>query len=108
MRARVVPGNIPPQTPSSCGWGALLIGNTALASVNAELYSTIARRLRERSPLSHTVMVTPANGRAASGYVPDDASYGHYTFQVNGSRLEPGCAEGAIANGLAGMLDELK
>lgn len=102
------PGQYTAADPVQLRLGALLIGNTALASVNAELYSTIARRLRERSPLSHTVMVTLANGRAASGYVPDDASYGHYTFQVNGSRLEPGCAEGAIANGLAGMLDELK
>ena len=88
--------------------GALVIGTTALASVNAELYSPIARRLKQQSPLSNTVMVTLANGRAASGYVPDDASYGHYTFQVNGSRLQPGCAESAIANGLIGMIDELK
>ena len=88
--------------------GALVIGNIALASVNAELYSPIARRLKERSPLSNTVMVTLANGRAGSGYIPDDASYGHYTFQVNGSRLQPGCAESAIANGLAGMINELR
>jgi hypothetical protein len=27
---------------------------------------------------------------------------------VNGSRLQPGCAESAIANDLVGMIDELK
>jgi hypothetical protein len=88
--------------------GVLAIGSTALAAVNAELYSPIARQLKERSPLADTVMVTLANGRAASGYVPDDASFGKYTFQVLGSRLKPGCAEKAIVEGLTGMIDRLR
>jgi hypothetical protein len=50
------------------------------------------------------VMVTLANGMANSGYIPDDASFGAYTFQVLSSRLKPGCAEGAIDDGLIDLI----
>jgi hypothetical protein len=48
--------------------------------------------------------VTLANGRANSGYIPDDASFGAFTFQVLGSRLKPGCAEQGIADGIAELV----
>ena len=76
----------------------------ALASVDAELYSAIGKRLKEQSPMANTVMVTLANGMANSGYIPDDASFGAYTFQVLSSRLKPGCAETAIDGGLMDLL----
>jgi hypothetical protein len=60
----------------------------------------ISQRLKKNSPMANTVVVTLANGRANSGYIPDDASFGHNTFQVLGSRLKPGCAEQGMANGL--------
>jgi hypothetical protein len=83
--------------------GVVEIGNIALTAVNAEIYTPISQRMKKHSPLANTVMVTLANGRANSGYVPNDASFGAYTFQVLGSRLKPGCAEPQIAN----TLDEL-
>ena len=84
--------------------GALRIGNVVLTSVDAEIYSTIARRLKEQSPMANTVVVTLANGTANSGYIPNNASFGAYTFQVLSSRLQPGCAEGAIDNGLLDLI----
>jgi neutral ceramidase len=51
-------------------------------------------------------MVTLANGRAPSGYKPDDASFSHNSFQVLGSRLEVGCAEDSIADGLTKMVTD--
>ena len=48
--------------------------------------------------------VSQANGSAGSGYIPDDASFSHNTFQVRGSRLEPGCAENGIANAAAELV----
>ena len=54
--------------------------------------------------MANTVMVTLANGRANSGYVPNDAAFGAYTFQVLGSRLKPGCAEQGIANTLTDLV----
>lgn len=86
--------------------GVLGIGDTALASIDAEVYSAIGQRAKRESPLANTVLVTLANGRANSGYVPDDASFGAYTFQVLGSRLKPGCAEQGIADGVADLVGQ--
>jgi hypothetical protein len=84
--------------------GVLRIGDVALASVDAEIYSPIGMRLKKESPLANTVMVTLANGRANSGYVPNDTAFGAYTFQVLGSRLKPGYAETAIVGGLLDLI----
>ena len=54
---------------------------------------------KSQSPLANTFVVTLANGMANSGYIPNDAAIGAFTFQVLSSRLKPGCAETAIANG---------
>jgi len=84
--------------------GVLCIGNIALASVNAELYTAIGLRLKWESPMANTVMVTLANGRADSGYIPNDTAFGALTFQVLGSKLKPGCAETGIVNGLLDLI----
>jgi hypothetical protein len=83
--------------------GVLAIGDIAIASLNGEVYSTIGQRVKHESPMSKTIFVTLANGRGNSGYIPDDESYGHQTFQVLGTRLKPGCAESGIAGGIAGL-----
>jgi hypothetical protein len=41
----------------------------------------------------------PSGWRSAgSGYIYSDEAYSHLTFQVIGSRLKPGCAEGKIVS----------
>jgi hypothetical protein len=94
------PGTYEDGEPVNFRVGALRIGNIALTSVDAELYSPIARRLKRESPMANTFMVTLANGAANSGYVPNDTAFGALTFQVLGSKLKPGCAETAIVNAL--------
>jgi hypothetical protein len=74
----------------------LTIGTTALASVNAEIYTGIGQRIKAASPMADTIVSALANGSAGSGYVPTDEAFYRYTFQVLGSRLKPGCAEGSI------------
>jgi hypothetical protein len=86
--------------------GVLGIGDVALTSVDAEVYNLISQRMKKESPMTNTVMVTLANGRAPSGYIPDDASFSHNSFQVLGSRLKAGCAEQSIADGLADLVTE--
>ena len=86
--------------------GMLGIGDVAMTAVNAEIYSRILARLKAETPMANTVMVTIADGRADSGYVPDDESFGHNSFQVLGSKLKVGCAESSIADGLAGMIGD--
>jgi hypothetical protein len=86
--------------------GALVVGDVALTTVDAEVYNLISQRMKKQSPMANTVMVTLANGAANSGYIPDDASFSHYSFQVLSSRLKPGCAEAAIANGLTDLVSQ--
>jgi hypothetical protein len=71
--------------------------------VDAELYSATGVRLKQ-SPMANTVLVTLANGRADSGYIPNDTAFGANTYQVLGSKLKPGCAETAIVNGLLDLI----
>lgn len=98
------PGRYEDGDPVHIRLGLLRIGNIALCSANAEIYTAIGQRLKAASPLANTLLVTIANGRANSGYVPDDVSFGAYTFQVLGSRLKPGCAEDGIVNTLVDLI----
>jgi neutral ceramidase len=98
------PGTYEDGDPVNIRLGVIRIGNIALTSVDAEIYSPIAMRLKRESPMANTFMVTLANGAANSGYVPNDTAFGAYTFQVLGSRLKPGCAETAIVNGLLDLI----
>jgi hypothetical protein len=83
--------------------GMLRLGQVAMATVNAEVYTGIGLRLKRESPLGNLMPITLANGSAGSGYIPTDAAFDTHTFQVLGSRLKPGCAE----NGIAGAALEL-
>jgi neutral ceramidase len=88
--------------------GLLLIDDIAFAAVNGEVFNLIAQRLKKESPYARTMMLTVTNGVANSGYIPNDAAFGYYTFEVLSSRLKPGFAENAIVNGLLDMMYEAK
>ena len=88
--------------------GLLQVGDVMIGAVNAEVFSPIAQRLKRESPFKATMMATLTNGSARSGYIPDDASYGKYTFEVLSSRLQPGCAESSIVNGLLESIDSAR
>ena len=83
----------------------LRLGEVMIGAVNGEVFNPIAQRLKQESPYKATMMATLTNGTARSGYIPDDESFGKYTFEVLSSRLKPGCAESAIVNGLLGLID---
>jgi neutral ceramidase len=102
------PGTYEDGDPVNIRLGVLRIANIELASVDAEIYSPIAQRLKRESPMANTFMVTLANGAANSGYIPNDAAFGAQTFQVLGSRLKPGCAETAIVNGLLELMASIQ
>jgi neutral ceramidase len=86
----------------------LMVNDIAIGAVNGEVYNEIALRLKKESPYAKTMLATLTNGMANSGYIPDDASFGHYTFEVLSSRLQPGCAETAIVDGIIGMMPKLE
>ena len=80
--------------------GVLRIGDVNFASINGEVYSPIGMRLKAKAPANKTIVVTLANGRANSGYIYSDDAYSHLSFQVIGSRLQPGCAEEKIISNI--------
>jgi hypothetical protein len=84
--------------------GLLRLGDIMIGAVNAEVFNLIAQRLKKESPYAQTMLATLTNGSARSGYIPNDAAYGMYTFEVLSSRLKPGCAESAIVNGIIDLM----
>jgi neutral ceramidase len=98
------PGTYVDADPIPIRLSALKLGDVLIAGVNAEVFTTIAQRLKRESPLKHTMMATLTNGMAPSGYIPNDAAFAYNTFEVVSSRLKPGCAESAIVNGLLDLV----
>jgi len=98
------PGTYVDADPIPIRLSLVTLGDIALAAVNAEVFTTIAQRLKQESPLKHTMMVTLTNGMAPSGYIPNDAAFGYNTFEVVSSNLKPGCAETAITDGLLDLI----
>jgi hypothetical protein len=84
--------------------GLLMIDDIAIGAIDAEVYNLIAQRLKAESPYKKTMLATLTNGMAMSGYIPDDASFGHETFEVLSTRLKQGCAETKIVDGIIGMM----
>lgn len=87
------------------GLSALSIGDVYFAGVNGEVFNGIGQRLIEESPERNTIMTTLTNGRANSGYIYSDEASAQYTFEVISSRLNPGCAENQIVDGLLALID---
>jgi hypothetical protein len=102
------PGTYKEAAPVDIRLGLLKVGDIAIGAVNAEVFNLIAQRLKRESPYTATMMATLTNGMARSGYIPNDAAYGMYTFEVLSSRLQPGCAETSIVNGILDLIAESK
>jgi len=100
------PGEYREAGPVDIRLGLLEIGDIRIGAVNAEVFNPIAQRLKRESPYARTMMATLTNGMARSGYIPHDAGFGMYTFEVLSSRLQPGCAESAIVDGLLELMSE--
>ena len=100
------PGEYKAAGPVDIRLGLLRLGDIMIGAVNAEVFNPIAQRLKNESPYARTMMATLTNGSARSGYIPHDAGFGMYTFEVLSSRLQPGCAESAIVNGILDLMPE--
>jgi neutral ceramidase len=65
--------------------------------VNGEVFNGIGSHVKAELP-PKTLVVALANGRAPSGYIYADNASKHMRFEIVGSRLKPGCAEGKIVS----------
>jgi neutral ceramidase len=99
-----VAGEYKDADPVEIRLGVLMVGDVAIAQVNAIPYAAVGLRLKNESPYARTMLTSRANGMSRAGYVPDDASYAHQIFSVLNSPVKPGCAESAIVNGILGLL----
>ena len=90
--------------PVSIRLGLLMINDVALAGVSGEVMTMIHQHLAKVSPAARTVMVTHANG--SSGYIPDDAAFEQISYEIEASRLKPGCAESGIVNGFVRLIEQ--
>ncbi len=102
------PGEYKDAGPVEIRLSLLQLGDIMIGGVNAEVFNPIAERLKKESPYTRTMMATLTNGAARSGYIPHDAGFGMYTFEVLSSRLQPGCAESAIVNGILDMMPRVQ
>lgn len=100
------PGEYEDAEPVEIRLGLLRLGDIMIGAVNAEVFNLIAQRLKSESPYARTMLATLTNGFARSGYIPNDAAYGMYTFEVLSSRLKPGCAESAIVDGILDLMSD--
>ena len=82
--------------------GLIQLNQVAITGVSGEVVTNIYRHLQKETPLANTILATIVNDRV--GYLPDDAAYDRPIFEVNGSPVARGCAEGAIVNGLVEMI----
>jgi len=88
--------------------GVLLLNDIAIASINGEVFNPIAQELKKESPYVHTILATATNGMATTGYIPNDAAFGQYTFEVLSSRVKPGYAERTIIDGILDLIHDLE
>jgi len=85
--------------------GLMRLGEVYVASIDGEIYTNIGLHVRRSAPVSKLMMVGLAGGQANSGYIYSDDAGSHLTFQVIGSRLKPGCAEGKIVSAVRALID---
>jgi len=88
------------------GVGLVRIGDITLVSVSGEIYTEIGYRLKREMPVSKLMIVALADGPFEAGYIYSDNAANHLTFQVIGSRLQPGHAEKAIVNAAKRLVKE--
>jgi len=101
-----VPSVYDESEPIAIRLGMLGIGNIALSTIDAEIYTRFGEQLKKLSPMNNTIFITLANGRTNSGYIITDSDYSKYTFQVLGNRIQPGHAETEIVNTLVQEINE--
>ena len=77
------------------------VGGVPISGVSGEVLNPIYQQLARRSP--GVLMITHANG--ASGYIPHDDAFGEGGYEPTTSRLQPGCAERAVVNGIVELID---
>lgn len=82
------------------------INDIALAGVTADIASNIGVAIKSASPVPQTSVITMLAGSV--GYVLNDAAYKNPGHGAMGSPIKPGCAQPALAKGIAQLVKSQK
>ena len=88
--------------PVTIPLAAIKINDIALVGIAGDVGSEIGKEIRAASPVSHTVLITMLAGTV--GYILSDESYKH-PGHIRETRIKPGCAERALPEGIATLLN---
>ena len=89
---------------SECPAAVLSIGDDAWTAIGAEVTVAFGRKVKERSPFAHTLLIEfAADG---GGYMAEREYYAHHSYQAGKSRFSAGGAE-SFCEDLCGFLEEL-
>jgi neutral ceramidase len=76
----------------------------AWIALPGEVFVELGIALKKRSPFTHTIITTLANGN--EGYIPDRRSYAEKAYEAESARVEPGSGE-KLVDAAAAILTEL-
>src|SRR5262249_36461606 len=100
------PGTYTDGPPVSWLVSVVGVGDIALVGINASPFSVIEQELRAQSPLAKTMFISGANGSSKANYVPTDAAYASYSFEVLETTAKPGCAQVALEKAATGLVSK--
>lgn len=83
----------------------LLINSVVFVGIPGELVCSIGIRIKNSFDYRNVIVVTHCNGSIS--YMSDETGFDNKTFEALVSHVKRGCAEEAIINGAADMLEEL-
>ncbi|MCD8336201.1 MAG: hypothetical protein LUD18_02820 [Lachnospiraceae bacterium] len=94
-----------PEHPVPLYMELLILGDTAIVCVGAELFAQLGQKIKEASPWKHTVVLTHTHYHI--GYILDESSKDVRAQQSFG-RIKPGAADELILEGVQEMFAEVK
>jgi neutral ceramidase len=95
-----------PSDPVPLGLVLITIGDVALYGINGEVMCETGLRIKERSSLKKTIVISLVGNNPAGKYLVDDWGYENHTFEYYRNTVEKGAAEKCILENLEIMLAE--
>jgi len=90
--------------PVTLTMGVLQLGEVVFVTTDANVVPALWRKLRQVSPLAHTMVVATNFGPLR--HVVDDAAYPLRTYEATDTRAQMGCAEQGFLSRALSLIDQ--